>query len=263
MVRDLSIARFRFFIVLLCGLFTTAVWACPLANPGGYDTVSSVIDGDSVMLVKYGEARLIGINVPEYDQALGSKATGYLDKLLTGKRVSVQFGKEKRDSYGRSLLHLQTNDGVNPASEQLRRGYAFHIVVPPNAFNAECYAAAEREARQENRNIWQEPAYQPHQIKKRHSGGGFQRVKGQIEAIKMKKSGIELTVKDSRLNLFIPKANIALFGGYQAIETWVTADFIVRGWISQRTYKGRNYLSLRLQHPAMIEYIAKGEDELR
>ncbi len=204
-------------------------------------------------MVKHKEARLIGINTPEYDQALGSAATESLKELLEGKRVSIQYDKERQDRYDRALLHLQTSDGINPASEQLRRGYAFHVLVPPNEFNAECYEAAEREARQQNRNIWRHPDYQPKQAEKHHSLSGFQRITGQIENVRMRKSGIELGVRNSPLTLFISKANIASFGDYQPIKEWTGKDFIVRGWVSQWTHKGRNYASLRLSHPSMIE----------
>lgn len=209
------------------------------------------------MLVKHKEARLIGINTPEYDQALGSEATRSLEELLKGKRVLVQYGREKKDRYGRALLHLQTSKGINPASEQLKRGYAFHILVPPNEFNAECYGAAEEEARQQNKNIWQHPDYQPQQASKHYSISGFQRIAGQVEDVRMKKSGIELRVKDSPLTLFISNANLASFGDYQTIKKWIGQNFIARGWISRWTYKGRDYVSLRLSHPSMVECVEK------
>jgi len=175
----------------------------------------------------------------------------------------VQYDREKQDRYGRVLLHLQTSDGINPASEQLKRGYAFHILVPPNEFNAECYKTAEMEARRQNKNIWQHPAYQPKQAEEQYSISGFQRIAGQIEDVSMKKSGIELGVKNSPLTLFIPNANIASFGDYQTIRRWRGEEFIVRGWISQWTYKGRGYVSLRLSHPSMIECVEGAVDCFR
>ena len=244
-----------FFFTIFCCFIAPPVLSCPLADSNIYDTVSSVIDGDSVFLTEHGEARLIGINAPEYRQPLGPQSTRSLDRLLEGKRVLVQYGKEKKDRYGRYLLHIQTLNGINPASVQLKKGYAFHIVVPPNEFNIECYAASEKEARKAKLNIWNHSAYKPRRITKYSSHTGFIRVQGQIMELKSKQAGIELFVRASRLRLFIPTTSVPLFGGQSKVKKWQGADFIARGWLTKRN--GKKYLSLRLEHPSMIEYMLK------
>lgn len=225
--------------------------ACPLAATNNYDQVSSIIDGDSLVLARHGEIRLIGINTPEYDQPLGLQATRSLRKLIRGKQVLVQFGKESRDRHKRRLVHLQTHNGINPAAVQLQRGYAFHIVVPPNDSLSNCYAKLEEQARSARLNIWKHPAYQPRKATTRGLRKGFQRIEGQVSSLKFKTAGVEIAVVDSHIRLFIPQDHLASFGGRGTLKNWLGADFIVRGWLTPR----KNYLSLRLEHPNMVEYL--------
>lgn len=65
--------------------------------------VTSVSDGDTFTLQNGRSVRLIGINAPDRGDAKYAVSKEQLSKLLTGKRVYLEYDRYQDDKYGRVL----------------------------------------------------------------------------------------------------------------------------------------------------------------
>jgi micrococcal nuclease len=98
------------------------------------------VDGDTIEARIGGEVedvRLIGVDTPETVkpgtpvQCFGPQASHFSKRVLTGERVRLVFGVERRDVYGRLLAYLYLGDRFfNPIL--LRWGLARTLTIPPN-----------------------------------------------------------------------------------------------------------------------------------
>ncbi len=77
--------------------------------------VVRVVDGDTIEVRLDGrdeDVRLIGVDTPETVkpdtpvQCFGERASHFTKRRLTGKRVRLVFGVERRDVYGRLLAYV-------------------------------------------------------------------------------------------------------------------------------------------------------------
>lgn len=129
-----------------------------------YDVVR-VVDGDTIV-VKYNgvdeKVRLIGIDTPESVHADESKNTeegvlvsDYTKKMLTGKKVGLEFDVSKRDKYGRLLAYVYL-DGEMYNKILLKEGYATVATYPPNVKYVDEFVKLQKEARENNKGLWQE-----------------------------------------------------------------------------------------------------------
>jgi micrococcal nuclease len=84
------------------------------AGTQAYEVVE-VIDGDTVKLMiddKLTTVRLIGIDTPETVhptrpvEPYGKRASEFLQNMLTGGSVYLEYGAERTDKYGRTLSYL-------------------------------------------------------------------------------------------------------------------------------------------------------------
>lgn len=109
--------------------------------------VKRVIDGDTILLEGH-KIRLRGIDAPEKYQPFGGKAAVFLNSLICGKRVRVEY--YKYDKYGRIIgtVYLQEND-INLA--MIRHGFAWHY---KQYDDTQLYADAEDEARAAKKGLW-------------------------------------------------------------------------------------------------------------
>lgn len=149
-------------VVLL--LLAAAIGATMIATITGFGVlegkadneviISRVIDGDTVELAGGDRVRLLNINTPEKGQYLYREATKRLEELVKGKRIRLEADAEDRDKYDRLLRHLFAgNDHLNRIL--VEEGYAAALIIEPNTDYAEDILAAEQEARQAQRGIWQ------------------------------------------------------------------------------------------------------------
>lgn len=78
--------------------------------------VVRVVDGDTFRIVYDGEAvsvRFLGIDAPEPRGSGGRAATEYLERLIGGRVVRIEFtGPRKRDNFGRLLCRVYL-DGLD------------------------------------------------------------------------------------------------------------------------------------------------------
>lgn len=84
--------------------------------------IDAVIDGDTVKA--NGESiRLLGINAPEKGEKLSEGARDYLEKNVLNKTVYLEYGKDKKDRYGRTLAYVFVgNKNIN--LELVKKGFA-------------------------------------------------------------------------------------------------------------------------------------------
>ncbi|MCL6258202.1 thermonuclease family protein [Aquiflexum sp. TKW24L] len=127
--------------------------------------VSKVVDGDTFWIVNENQERekirLIGVDAPE-SRKTGKKEIGYygkeskifLEQLLTGKRVRLEYDVGKYDRYKRTLAYVYLEDGTFLNTYLIKNGYASVMTVPPNVKHADQFVKLQTEAREKKRGLW-------------------------------------------------------------------------------------------------------------
>lgn len=160
-------------LVLLAVIIAGMAFGGYLARPGGAGpglpegavpegatvaTVEYVHDGDTLFLTDGTKVRLLGIDTPEvgeHRECYGDEARELLRDLLPeGTRVQVLADVQPLDQYGRSLLFIYTDDGVNVNLELIERGAAEAVVLAPNVLFADELEAAEDRAQAAGLGMW-------------------------------------------------------------------------------------------------------------
>ncbi len=146
-------------LLLLLPLLAEAV-TCPLPQERSAK-VTSITDGDTLVVDGGERIRIIGIDTPERGrdgkpgQPYAKAASDYLSRLIPpGTTVGLAFDNERQDKYGRTLAHVLRANGEPVAVALLENGYARTLVIAPNTRQANCYAPIEERARQQQRGIW-------------------------------------------------------------------------------------------------------------
>ncbi len=123
--------------------------------------VLKVLDGDTLLLATGERVRLIGVDAPESVDLrrpvgrLGPAAAAFVRRLAEGRRVRLEFDRERRDRYGRTLAYVFVGD-LDLNAELLRRGYARAYTRFPHRRSAE-FLALEGQARAAGRGLWAGP----------------------------------------------------------------------------------------------------------
>jgi endonuclease YncB( thermonuclease family) len=68
--------------------------------------VARVIDGDTILLEDGRKVRYAGINAPEEGEPYFREATQANNLLVGGKEVRLEFGRSKKEKYGRVLAYV-------------------------------------------------------------------------------------------------------------------------------------------------------------
>ncbi|MGE5794749.1 MAG: thermonuclease family protein [Bacteroidota bacterium] len=127
--------------------------------------VVAVQDGDTVTILDADRVqrrvRIAGIDAPEKSQAFGEAAKQSLARLVHGRQVEARC--PKRDRFGREVcsVYLGSRD---VGLEQVRGGYAWWYRAYAREQTPDdraSYEAAETDARQARRGLWNDPAPQP------------------------------------------------------------------------------------------------------
>ena len=122
--------------------------------------VSSVIDGDTVILENDERVRYIGIDCPEIahdgreGEFFGEYAKLANTNLVDKKTVTLYFDAEKRGKYRRVLAYVFV-DTVFVNAWLVKYGYAYAKSYPPNLKYDMKFKTLENEAKSNNRGIWQ------------------------------------------------------------------------------------------------------------
>jgi len=126
--------------------------------------VVRVVDGDTVRvrLDRPGETRTvryIGMDTPETVkpgepvQCFVKAASNFNRKLVAGKKVRLELGRERFDRYHRLLAYVFVGRLLVNA-ELVRRGYARTLTIAPNDDRAALFARLARAARQAGLGLW-------------------------------------------------------------------------------------------------------------
>ena len=122
--------------------------------------VKEVIDGDTVTIKGFDTSvRYLGIDTPEIlteyspGDPLAEKARDLNRRIVNGKKVRLEYDKQKYDDYGRLLANVFVdNTFVN--EEIVRSGLARALIIKPNEKYASRILEAEKRAKGERKGIW-------------------------------------------------------------------------------------------------------------
>lgn len=248
----------RFFILLL---FPVCVYAaaqdpsdttsCKNNRVDENVIVKKVIDGDTVILADDRHVRLIGINTPEISHddrksEIGAdQALDYLSRLLsTNKNLQLQYDKERKDHYGRTLAHLFLHDGTNIQSLLLKFGLATPLTIPPNIDYLDCYQASAEYARNKQIGLWALKQYQAIPVESVNVNDlGYRIITGTVARIGESKSSLWLNLSRN-FALRITRDDLAYFD-LLTLKELNGKQIIARGWI----YFLNGEFRMRIRHP--------------
>ena len=123
--------------------------------------VARVIAADTLSLSSGETVRLVGVETPEARHPTmsglppGKEALAYTVQLVEGKKVRLEFDKQRKDKYKRLLAYVYVGDLMLNA-EIVRQGYAQVVTSPPNVKYQELFLQLQREAREAKRGLWEE-----------------------------------------------------------------------------------------------------------
>jgi len=131
--------------------------------------VIKIVDGDTVILKDQTRVRLVGIQAPKLplgrkehkEWPLGQESKKMLSDLVLDKYVTLYFGGQRQDRYGRALAHLFLPDGLWVQGEMLKKGLARVYTFPDNRAVVPDMIRFENQARRDNLGIWALDFYRP------------------------------------------------------------------------------------------------------
>jgi micrococcal nuclease len=151
-------------LLILVALVVLRPWESePGAGPAtAFARVLRAVDGDTIEARigdRVEDVRLIGVDTPETVkpgtpvQCFGERASHFTKRKLTGRRVRLDFGVERRDVYGRLLAYVYLGGRFfNPIL--VRRGLARSLTIPPNDRFAPRFHRLELIAARAGRGLW-------------------------------------------------------------------------------------------------------------
>ena len=127
--------------------------------------ITKFVDGDTFWVKrsdgKDEKIRLIGVNTPEARNTgrtqieyFGKEASAYVKKLLTGKKVRLEFDVQRYDRYKRTLAYIYLENGTFLNAHLVKEGYATVATYPPNVKYANLFVKLEKEARSKRKGLW-------------------------------------------------------------------------------------------------------------
>ena len=252
------------FVVLLAAV---PAWAGPEAlHDGGTARVTTVIDGDTLVLDDGRPVRLVGIQAPKLPLGrvhfkpwpLGAEAKALLETLIQDQDVQLRLGTTPKDRHGRVLAHLvRVSDGAWLQGELLAAGLARVYTFPDNRALANDLMALERQARADHMGLWALPYYALRSADTvRFDVGTFQVVADRVVDVAKVKKNIYLNFGADWRSDFTIKINTRLEAMFRNAGVDVLSlkgqRVRVRGWI-----KEQNGPMIEIDHPERLEIIAR------
>jgi micrococcal nuclease len=152
----------KIWLVLILAVWSLGVLpGCETQAPPREAKVSRVIDGDTLVLEGGAQVRLLGIDAPELEKEgrpaefLAHQSKAALSDLTRGQKLRLEYDVLRYDHYGRLLAYLFLPDNTMVSAEMVRRGWAHVYLHHPNLRYREFLQAAQREAMEANRGVWQ------------------------------------------------------------------------------------------------------------
>lgn len=149
--------RWRFSRGAVAGVLATGLLLVPAFAAA--QRVERVVDGDTIIVGGVGRVRLIGVDTPESVdprrpvEFFGKEASAFTRRLADGKRVRLEYDRERTDRYGRTLAYVHLPDGTFLNAEIIRQGYG-HAYTRFPFEHLDRFRQFEREARQAGRGLW-------------------------------------------------------------------------------------------------------------
>ena len=243
--------------------------ACEGLVDGPQGTVTSVTDGDTVILDNGLVVRLIGIQAPKLPRGnddfapwpLAGKAKAALETLVAGKKVRLRHGGERLDRHGRSLGQLFVLDATEVwvQGQLVAAGLARVYSFPDNRACIADLMAAEGRARLNRLGIWADPYYAVRRADRPSELSGrsehYELVEGRVLAADEAGGRVYLNFGrtwKTDFTVVIDKAALGRFGK-DGLDPLKLADALVRvrGWVDN--HDGPR---IDVTHPEQIEILA-------
>ena len=128
-----------------------------LSVPTYAQTVTRIIDGDTIELETGERIRYIGMDTPERGEPFYDEATDFNSSLVLNKTIRIKYGKEKLDRYDRTLayLYVPTDNGeIFVNAWIVQHGWAEEAEYPPNTRYVEVFKYLEKEAKRNKIGVW-------------------------------------------------------------------------------------------------------------
>jgi len=126
--------------------------------------VTKIVDGDTIEVEGGKKVRYIGMDTPETVnpqksvQCFGHEAAEINKEWVLGKKIRMEKDISETDRYGRLLRYVWVDEFF--VNEQLvRQGYAQVSTYPPDVKYQDLFLTAQKEARENNRGLWQGCSY--------------------------------------------------------------------------------------------------------
>lgn len=134
-------------------------------DQNSFYAVTKVVDGDTFWIddgsPKGLKIRLIGVDTPESRKTgkreiayYGKEASEYMNKLISGKKVRLEYDVDSTDMFGRTLAYVYLENGTFVNANLVINGYAMVMTVPPNIKYAETFLKLAQKARDQNKGLW-------------------------------------------------------------------------------------------------------------
>jgi micrococcal nuclease len=151
-------------LLLVLFIFLSAI-PSPAQSGSKWYPVSKIVDGDTFWIINSkGEnekIRLIGVDAPESRKSgkkeigfYGKESKTYLEQILTGRKVRLEYDVSKYDRYKRTLAYVYLENGTFLNAHLIKNGYAAVMTVPPNVKYAEQFVQLQKEARDKKKGLW-------------------------------------------------------------------------------------------------------------
>ncbi|MFZ0473114.1 MAG: thermonuclease family protein [Bacteroidales bacterium] len=132
-----------------------------------YYPVARVVDGDTFWIDDGSEKglkiRLIGVDAPEprnngkkLKGYFGTESSDYMNQLIGGKKVRLEYDAGRFDQYGRTLAYVYLEDGTFVNADLVKNGYATVMTTPPNVKYADTFVDLAAKARKHKKGLWKE-----------------------------------------------------------------------------------------------------------
>jgi len=149
-------------------LFVFPLYELPVQVQYEWVEVSKFVDGDTFWITnskgQQEKIRLIGVDAPESRRTgrkeigyYGKEASAYVERMLDGKKIRLEYDVGKYDRYKRTLAYVYLQDGTFLNAHLVENGYAMVMTVPPNVKYADLFVKLQKEARKKKKGLWSMP----------------------------------------------------------------------------------------------------------
>jgi micrococcal nuclease len=158
--------RYALLGIIILSLFYSCNSRSDRDTLAGYMPVTKIVDGDTFWVDDGSEKglkiRLIGVNTPETVhpsksvEFYGKEASEYVNRILSGEKVRLEYDVDRNDQYGRTLAYVFLSNGTFLNADLVKNGYAQVMTIPPNVKYAERFLELQRFARENKKGLWRE-----------------------------------------------------------------------------------------------------------